>query len=241
MLFFLGNRAKKRLSKNLLSIKIRGVFRKPTSPPLNLKFFLKSTRPSLPLKKAPPLFPSPFPLRGQGMCQPPYSVLKPLRYMVGGPSEVYASSGAAVFLCGNEPALLKSCLWKRRDTMKDARCWLLATCWDCCWWERRDTNKYLLLWTRFAEELMMGTQGHNAGCGDDNTFYSTLDRIDSGEVPIRVMAEILWPSLAFNEWHQRLRPLPNNSECKPIRTNTIALLFLSNQIKSVSFSIWHSI
>ena len=37
----------------------------------------------------------------------------------------------------------------------------------------------------------MGTQGHNAGCGDDNTFYSTLDRIDCGEVPIRVMAEIL--------------------------------------------------
>ena len=27
---------------------------------MNLKFFLKSTRPSLPLKKAPPLFPSPF-------------------------------------------------------------------------------------------------------------------------------------------------------------------------------------
>ena len=39
--------------------------------------------------------------------------------------------------------------------------------------------------------LLMGTQGHNAGCGDDNTFYSTLDRIDSGEVPIRAMAEIL--------------------------------------------------
>lgn len=39
--------------------------------------------------------------------------------------------------------------------------------------------------------LLMGTQGHNAGCGDDTTFYSTLDRIDSGEVPIRVMAEIL--------------------------------------------------
>ena len=37
---------------------------------LNLKFFLKSTRPSLPLKKAPPLFPSPFPLRVQGMYQP---------------------------------------------------------------------------------------------------------------------------------------------------------------------------
>ena len=28
--------------------------------------------------------------------KPPYSVLKPLRYKVGGPSEVYASSGAAV-------------------------------------------------------------------------------------------------------------------------------------------------
>ena len=40
---------------------------------------------------------------------------------------------------------------------------------------------------------------------------------------------------------QRLRPLPNNSECEPKRTNSIALLFLSNQIKSVSFSIWHSI
>ena len=46
-------------------------------------------------------------------------MLKPLRYMVGGPSEVYASSGAAVFLCGNEPALLKSSLWERRDTMQE--------------------------------------------------------------------------------------------------------------------------
>ena len=33
----------------------RCFFRKPTSPPLTLSFFLKSTRPSLPLKKAPPL------------------------------------------------------------------------------------------------------------------------------------------------------------------------------------------
>ena len=33
-------------------------------------------------------------------------------------------------------------------------------------------------------------------------FYSTFDRITSGEVPIRVMAEILWPPLAFNEWPQ---------------------------------------
>ena len=64
-------------------------------------FFLKSPRPSLPLKRAPPLSPSPFPLRGQGMCQPPYSVLKPLRYKVGGPSEVFASSRAA--FCGMRP------------------------------------------------------------------------------------------------------------------------------------------
>ena len=68
---------------------------------LNEGFFLKSPRPSLPLKRAPPLSPSPFPLRGQGMYQPPYSVLKPLRYKVGGPSEVFASSRAAV--CGMRP------------------------------------------------------------------------------------------------------------------------------------------
>ena len=36
-----------------------------------------------------------------------------------------------------------------------------------------------------------GNAGTKTGCGDDNTFYSTLDRIDSGEVPIRAMAEIL--------------------------------------------------
>ena len=70
---------------------------------LTLKFFLKSPRPSLPLKRAPPLSPSPFPLRVQGMYQPPYSVLKPLRYKVGGPSEVYASSRAAVFCAGMNP------------------------------------------------------------------------------------------------------------------------------------------
>ena len=78
--------------------------------------------------------------------------------MVGGPSEVYASSGAAVFLCG----INRSDMGGAADAT--AGTWGL---------------------------LLMGTQGHNAGCGDDNTFYSTLDRIDSGEVPIRAMAEIL--------------------------------------------------
>ena len=90
-------------------------------------FFLKSPRPSLPLKRAPPLSPSPFPLRGQGMCQPPYSVLKPLRYKVGGPSEVFASSRAA--FCGMRPHGYKSltgCLLGA--CLQFARCWLGALC-----------------------------------------------------------------------------------------------------------------
>jgi len=55
------------------------------------------------------------------MYQPPYSELKPLRYKVGGPSEVYASSGAAVFCAGMNPLslkdLLKGCLllWDSLD------------------------------------------------------------------------------------------------------------------------------
>ena len=69
--------------------------------PTVFRFFRKPTSPPLPLREGPPLSPSPFPLRGQGMCQPPYSVLKPLRYKVGGPSEVFASSGAA--FCGMRP------------------------------------------------------------------------------------------------------------------------------------------
>ena len=49
--------------------------------------------------------------------KPPYSVLKPLRYKVGGPSEVYASSGAVVFCAGMNPLslkdLIKGCLLLR--------------------------------------------------------------------------------------------------------------------------------
>ena len=102
------------------------LFRKSTWISLVLmNSFLKSPRPSLPLKRAPPLSPSPFPLRGQGMCQPPYSVLKPLRYKVGGPSEVYASSGAAV--CGMRPHGYKSltgCLVLARSLLE--ACLVLA-------------------------------------------------------------------------------------------------------------------
>lgn len=39
----------------------------------------------------------------------------------------------------------------------------------------------------------------------------------------------------------RLRPLSNNSVCEPKRTNSITSFFLSNHIKRVSSSIWHSI
>ena len=78
-----------------------GIFSKThqSSLTLNEGFFLKSPRPSLPLKRAPPLSPSPFPLRGQGMCQPPYSVLKPLRYKVGGPSEVSPAAELHFAVC----------------------------------------------------------------------------------------------------------------------------------------------
>ena len=100
----------------------RCFFRKPTSSSLNLKFFLKSTRPSLPLKKGlSKTHQSSLTLKGGSTAhlgllpsgkkrKPPYSVLKPLRYKVGGPSEVYASSGAAVFCAGMNPLSLKDLL-----------------------------------------------------------------------------------------------------------------------------------
>ena len=66
---------------------------------INEGFFRKPTSPPLPLREGPPLSPSPFPLRGQGMCQPPYSVLKPLRYKVGGPSEVSPAAELHFAVC----------------------------------------------------------------------------------------------------------------------------------------------
>ena len=84
--------------------------------------FLKSPRPSLPLKRAPPLSPSPFPLRGQGMCQPPYSVLKPLRYKVGGPSEVSPAAELRFAVCD------------RMDTNRLRAAWcLLKVCSKLAW------------------------------------------------------------------------------------------------------------
>ena len=97
--------------------------RKPTRISLVLmNSFLKSPRPSLPLKRAPPLSPSPFPLRGQGMCQPPYSVLKPLRYKVGGPSEVSPAAELRFAVCD------------RMDTNRLRAAWcLLEVCLKLAW------------------------------------------------------------------------------------------------------------
>ena len=79
----------------------RGIFSKitPSLFTINEGFFRKPTSPPLPLREGPPLSPSPFPLRGQGMCQPPYSVLKPLRYKVGGPSEVSPAAELHFAVC----------------------------------------------------------------------------------------------------------------------------------------------
>ena len=75
-------------------------FRKPASPPLTLmRDFSKTHQSSLTLKGGST---SHLGLLPSGKKRkPPYSVLKPLRYKVGGPSEVFASSRAA--FCGMRP------------------------------------------------------------------------------------------------------------------------------------------
>ena len=70
-------------------------------------------------------------------------MLKPLRYKVGGPSEVFASSRAAVFCAGMNPLSLKDlvmgCLVHTACSLLDtcmllARCWVLAVCLIlACW------------------------------------------------------------------------------------------------------------
>ena len=115
-------------------------FESPTVFPFSLKVFRKPTSPPLPLREGPPLSPSPFPLRGQGMCQPPYSVLKPLRYKVGGPSEVFASSGAA--FCGMQPHGHKS-LTSCRKAMKTIAARQKGACYFC---ELLGLQGVLLIW-----------------------------------------------------------------------------------------------
>ena len=53
----------------------------------SIKIFRKPTRPPLPLREAPPLSPSPFPLRGEGGNRPT-RCSEPLRSKDGGPSKV---------------------------------------------------------------------------------------------------------------------------------------------------------
>ena len=88
-----------KLHLSLISIN-EGFFRKSPRPPLTLmRDFSKTHQSSLTLKGGST---SHLGLLPSGKKRkPPYSVLKPLRYKVGGPSEVFASSRAA--FCGMRP------------------------------------------------------------------------------------------------------------------------------------------
>ena len=104
-------------------LELKSLFENPPVLPWTLRDLRKPTSPPLALREAPPLSPSPFPLRVQGMYQPPYSVLKPLRYMVGGPSEVYASSKAAFFCAGmNPPCWYTNSITPRLSLHYNTRC-----------------------------------------------------------------------------------------------------------------------
>ena len=110
-------------------------------PPYSVLFFSKTHQSSLTLKGGST---SHLGLLPSGKKRkPPYSVLKPLRYKVGGPSEVFASSRAAVFCAGMNPLSLKDLVMgylvhtacSLLDTcMLLARCWVLAVCLIlACW------------------------------------------------------------------------------------------------------------
>ena len=77
-------------------------------------FFRKPTRPSLPLRKAPPLISvfSPQGRRGNRSS----SSLVTISFYGWRTIRGLRQQRSCSFLCGNEPALLKSCLWERRDT-----------------------------------------------------------------------------------------------------------------------------
>ena len=110
-----------------------GFFRKPTSPPLPLMrdFFLKSPRPSLPLKRAPPLISvfSPQGRRGNRSS----SSLVTISFYGWRTIRGLRQQQSCVFLCGDEPAftqglgcgLLDRCSMLAECSL-DARCWLAA-------------------------------------------------------------------------------------------------------------------
>ena len=93
-------------------------------PPYSVLFFSKTHQSSLTLKGGST---SHLGLLPSGKKRkPPYSVLKPLRYKVGGPSEVFASSGAAVFCAGMNPLSLKDLVMGSLLLAVHAGCLLVA-------------------------------------------------------------------------------------------------------------------
>ena len=80
-------------------ISINEFFSKITPSLFTIKeaFFRKPTSPPLPLREGPPLI-SVFSPSGEKR-KPPYSVLKPLRYKVGGPSEVSPAAELRFAVC----------------------------------------------------------------------------------------------------------------------------------------------
>ena len=118
--------------------------------------FRKSPRPSLPLKRAPPLTPT----------------LSP-----SGEREETALLGAqnrcALRLADHQRSSPYCAGWDRLTIA----CFLSTL--DCAGWEQLDSSSL-----QYRSALVV-VRMRNIG------FYSTFDRITSGEVPIRVMAEIL--------------------------------------------------
>ena len=78
-----------------------GIFSKTHQSSLSINggIFSKITPSLFTIKEGSTAFPKPLSPQGQGMCQPPYSVLKPLRYKVGGPSEVSPAAELHFAVC----------------------------------------------------------------------------------------------------------------------------------------------
>ena len=124
--------------------------RKTKSNFLNLKFFLKSTRPSLPLKKGlSKTHQSSLTLKGGSTSHlgllPSGEKRKPLllvalnRFAIWMADHQRSTPAAELrFFCAGMNPPCGRAAYGNAGTRIDAWCWLLATCWDCCWWERRD-------------------------------------------------------------------------------------------------------
>ena len=138
MLYFLGNRAWKRLSKNLLGIK--SLFENPPVLPWTLRDLRKPTSPPLPLREGPPLISvfSPQGRRGNRSSSSLWTIsfygwrtIRGLRQQ-------------------------RSCSFFVRDKPQGhgGLMMRLQGHGDCCWWERRDTMLdaviiilFIRLWT----------------------------------------------------------------------------------------------